>query len=235
MPPVNDQPRVVVVDDDPDLRSLIGGFLREHDFDVSTAADTIGLNARLDTGPVDLILLDVMMPGEDGLSVLRRMRGPKRPGIIILSAMGDDDDRIEGLELGADDYLAKPCNPRELLARIRAVLRRRQETHQTPPGRNRRFGGWTLDVLSRRLTHRTAASAQLTDAEFRMLSALLEAPQTVLSRDQLLDAAHGYNADIFDRAIDVTISRLRRKPEPENLIRTLRNEGYMFDVTPELL
>ena len=235
MPALTEQPRVVVVDDDSDLRSLIGGFLREHQFDVSTAADTSGLDKRLGEGPVDLILLDVMMPGEDGLAVLRRMEGANRPGIIVLSAMGDDDDRIAGLELGADDYLAKPCNPRELLARIRAVLRRRQEARAAPPGRNQRFGGWTLDVIARRLTHRTAATAQLTDAEFRVLSALLQAPETVLSRDDLLDAAHGDTADIFDRAIDVTISRLRRKLDPENLIRTVRNEGYMFAVTPELL
>jgi two-component system, OmpR family, response regulator len=227
-------PHVVVVDDDPDLRSLIGGFLREHQFEVSTAADSIGLNSRLgEAPPVDLILLDVMMPGEDGLAVLRRMDGPNRPGIIVLSAMGDDADRIEGLELGADDYLAKPCNPRELLARIRAVLRRRQEAWQAPPTRNQRFGGWTLDVIARRLSHATAATTQLTDAEFRVLSALLAAPRTVLSRDQLLDAAHGDTADIFDRAIDVTISRLRRKLDPEHLIRTVRNEGYMFDAVPE--
>ena len=225
-------PRVVVVDDDPDLRSLIGGFLREHDFDVVTAADAAALDARLMESPVDLILLDVMMPGEDGLSVLRRINGPNRPGIIVLSAMGDDTDRIEGLERGADDYLAKPCNPRELLARVRAVLRRRQEAQ--PAGTsNHRFGGWTLDIISRRLSHASAPATQLTDAEFRVLKALIEAPQTVLSRDQLLDAAHGTSADIFDRAIDVTISRLRRKLDPEAIIRTIRNEGYMFAVTPE--
>lgn len=234
MPQVTEPAQLVVVDDDPDLRSLIGGFLREHQFAVTTAADSGGLNTRLgESPPVDLILLDVMMPGEDGLAVLRRMDGPNRPGIIVLSAMGDDDDRIEGLELGADDYLAKPCNPRELLARIRAVLRRRHEGQKAPPARNQRFGGWTLDVIRRRLTHRTAAMAQLTDAEFRVLSALINAPRSVLSRDQLLDAAYGDTADIFDRAIDVTISRLRRKLDPENVIRTVRNEGYMFDAVPE--
>lgn len=235
-------PRVIVVDDDPDLRSLIGGFLREHHFDVVTAADAAALDARLEETPVDLILLDVMMPGEDGLSVLRRIDGPNRPGIIMLSAMGDDIDRIEGLELGADDYLAKPCNPRELLARIRAVLRRRQEASLASQGfvnhgfgqaQSHRFGGWTLDVIARRLSHAVAPSTQLTDAEFRVLNALVSAPQTVLSRDQLLDAAHGTSADMFDRAIDVTISRLRRKLDPENLIRTVRNEGYMLAVTPE--
>lgn len=228
--------QVVVVDDDPDLRALIGGFLREHQFDVTTAADSAGLDTRLgESPPVDLILLDVMMPGEDGLAVLRRMDGPNRPGIIVLSAMGDDDDRIEGLELGADDYLAKPCNPRELLARIRAVLRRRLEAQKLPPARNQRFGGWTLDVIARRLSHASASPTQLTDAEFRVLSALLDAPRTVLSRDRLLDAAYGDNADIFDRAIDVTISRLRRKLDPENLIRTVRSEGYIFDAVPEAI
>lgn len=236
MPQSSLSAQIVVVDDDPDLRSLIGGFLREHQFDVTTAADSNGLNTRLaENPPVDLILLDVMMPGEDGLAVLRRMEGPNRPGIIVLSAMGDDDDRIEGLELGADDYLAKPCNPRELLARIRAVLRRRLEAQKTPPARNQRFGGWTLDVIARRLSHASASPTQLTDAEFRVLSALLDAPRTVLSRDRLLDAAYGDNADIFDRAIDVTISRLRRKLDPENLIRTVRSEGYIFDAVPEPL
>ena len=231
-------PRVVVVDDDPDLRNLIGGFLREHHFDVVTAADAPELDAVLGAAPVDLILLDVMMPGEDGLSVLRRIDGPNRPGIIVLSAMGDDTDRIEGLERGADDYLAKPCNPRELLARIRAVLRRRQEARAVTqglahPAQGYRFGGWTFNVIARRLSHIAAPPAQLTDAEFRVLQALIAAPLAVLSRDQLLDAAHGTTADIFDRAIDVTISRLRRKLDPETIIRTIRNEGYMFAVMPE--
>ena len=179
-----------------------------------------------------------MMPGEDGLSVLRRIDGPNRPGIIVLSAMGDDTDRIEGLELGADDYLAKPCNPRELLARIRAVLRRRQEASAVTQAfagqaQSHRFGGWTFDIVARRLSHATAPSTQLTDAEFRVLKALIASPMTVLSRDQLLDAAHGASADIFDRAIDVTISRLRRKLDPENIICTIRNEGYMFAVMPQ--
>ena len=223
-------PRIIVVDDDPELRALIGGFLRQHDFDVVTAANAAGLDHRLAERPADLVLLDIMMPGEDGLSILRRLRGPDRPGVIILSAMGDDGDRIDGLELGADDYLAKPCNPRELLARIRAVLRRRG----APATGNRtlRFGGWTLDFINRSLSHATAASTQLTDAEFRILNALLAAPQVVLSRDRLLDAAHGEAAEIFDRAIDVTISRLRRKLEPEKLIETIRNEGYRLAATP---
>lgn len=223
-------PRIIVVDDDPDLRGLIGGFLREHAFDVVTAADAAGLDRRLSEGAADLILLDIMMPGEDGLSVLRRLRGPDRPAVIILSAMGDDGNRIDGLELGADDYLAKPCNPRELLARIRAVLRRRGAP--IAAGRTRRFGGWTLDVITRSLSHATAASTQLTDAEFRVLNALLAAPQVIMSRDRLLDAAHGEAADIFDRAIDVTISRLRRKLEPEKLIETIRNEGYRLAASP---
>ena len=224
--------RIVVVDDDPELRSLIGDFLRNQDFDVATAADAAALDLHLAETAVDLILLDVMMPGENGLSVLRRLRGPNRPGVIILSAMGDDGDRIEGLDLGADDYLAKPCNPRELLARIRAVLRRRTAATPAVAARNQRFGGWTLDVINRSLSHASAPPAQLTDAEFRVLNALLAAPLTVMSRDQLLDAAHGVAADIFDRAIDVTVSRLRRKLEPEKLIETVRNEGYRLSALP---
>lgn len=224
--------RIIVVDDDAELRRLIGDFLREQDFEVVTAADAAGLDRYLAGNAVDLILLDVMMPGEDGLSVLGRLRGPNRPGVIMLSAMGDDGNRIEGLDLGADDYLAKPCNPRELLARIRAVLRRRTTASTAVAARNQRFGGWTLDVINRSLTHASAPSAQLTDAEFRVLNALLEAPLAVMSRDQLLDSARGGGSEIFDRAIDVTVSRLRRKLEPERLIETVRNEGYRLVATP---
>lgn len=227
-----DNPRVVFVDDDPDLRSLIGDFLGHHDLNVVTAANADELGARLREAPADLILLDVMMPGEGGLSILRRMNEQPRPGIIVLSAMGDDSDRIEGLELGADDYLAKPCNPRELLARIRAVLRRRQLAPQHV--RTRRFGRWTLDVVTRHLSQPAEPGVQLTDAEFRVLTALLDAPRVVLSRDQLLDDARGTSVDIFDRAIDVTVSRLRRKLGPDSPIRTVRSNGYMFTLVPEL-
>lgn len=225
---MSDQPRLLVVDDDADLRGLIAGFLADQGLQVETAADAVEMDAALARQPVDLIVLDLMMPGEDGLAIVRRLRGPRRPGVIMLSAMGEDLDRIIGLEVGADDYLPKPCNPRELLARIRAVLRRRSESEGQGGGPRRRFGAWTLDLISRTLTRPGQPDAQLTDAEFRVLTVFLDRPQRVLSRDQLLDAAKGQDVDIFDRAIDVTVSRLRRKLGPGDPIRTVRNEGYMF-------
>jgi two-component system OmpR family response regulator len=224
--------RVVVVDDDPELRALIAAFLAEQGLQVQTAGDALALGEVLAAGPVDLIILDVMMPGEDGLSVVRRLQGEPRPAVIILSAMGDEQDRIDGLELGADDYLPKPCNPRELLARVRAVLRRRQGPGQAR-ARVRRFGDCTLDIVTRRLGLASGTQVTLTDAEFRVLTALLDGPQQVFSRDQLLDVARGEGVDIFDRAIDVTISRLRRKLGAPDLIRTVRNEGYMVTLVPE--
>lgn len=223
-------PRLLVVDDDAELRDLIAGFLRDQGMAVATAAGAVEMDAILAAQAIDLIVLDQMMPGEDGLSILRRMRGAGRPGIIMLSAMGEDLDRIIGLEVGADDYLPKPCNPRELLARIRAVLRRRAETIAPPPSATprRRFGAWTLDLVTRTLGRAGAPDAALTDTEFRVLTAFLDRPQRVLSREHLLDAAKGQDAEIFDRAIDVTISRLRRKLGPDDPIRTVRNEGYML-------
>jgi len=147
----------------------------------------------------------------------------------MLSAMGEDTDRIVGLEVGADDYLPKPCNPRELLARVRAVLRRRAELPAAGGGAKvRRFGVWALDIVQRRITRTGILPVQLTDAEFRTLTAFLDRPQRVLTRDQLIEHAKGLSSDVFDRAIDVTISRLRKKLAPEDPIRTVRNEGYMF-------
>ena len=219
--------RILVVDDDADLRSLISDFLRSAGFEVDSAPGAAEMDVALARGEYDLIVLDMMMPGEDGLSVLRRMRGNGGPAIIMLSAMGEDTDRIIGLEVGADDYLAKPCNPRELLARVRAVLRRRAEL-PVAGGAVRRFGIWTLEIVQRRLQRMGAAPVQLTDAEFRTLTAFIDRPQRVLSRDQLIEHARGLGSDVFDRAIDVTISRLRKKLAPDDPIRTVRNEGYMF-------
>lgn len=228
LPPSAARATVVVVDDDADLRELIGGFLADNGLVVFTASDAVALEACLAARTVDLVILDVMMPGEDGLSVLQRLRGPAAPAIIMLSAMGDDYDRISGLEMGADDYLGKPCNPRELLARVRAVLRRREEPVASLTTRARRFGDWTLNLITRQIRHVDGREAQLTDAEFRVLTALLDQPQTVLSRDQLLDVARGEGVEIFDRAIDVTVSRLRRKLAPDEPIKTVRNEGYVM-------
>jgi two-component system OmpR family response regulator len=222
-------PTILVVDDDTELRELITGFLGIHGLIAKGAANAVEMDAILSDGPVDLIVLDLMMPGEDGLSVLRRMRA-KRPPIIMLSAMGADTDRIIGLEVGADDYLAKPCNPRELLARIRAVLRRGQDAQGQPV---RRFGDWTLDLIERSVSAPDIETASLTDTEFRLLSAMVDRPQQVLSRDQLIDFAKGNDAMMFDRAIDVTLSRLRKKLGPKAPIRTVRGEGYMFTLAAE--
>lgn len=227
-------PLILVVDDDADLRSLMTDFLRGNGLRVESAADAVEMDALISAGRPDLIVLDLMMPGEDGLSILRRLRKPGSPGIIMLSAMGEDTDRIIGLEVGADDYLAKPCNPRELLARIRAVLRRKsEEAAAATQGAVRRFGAWTLDIVQREVRRIGAAPAPLTDAEFRVLAAFLDRPQRVLSRDKLIEAGKGLDSDVFDRAIDVTISRLRKKLGPDDPIRTIRNEGYMFTLKVE--
>ena len=229
-------PLILVVDDDADLRTLITDFLRANGLRVESADGGAEMDARIAAERPDLIVLDLMMPGEDGLSILRRVRKPGGPAVIMLSAMGGDTDRIIGLEVGADDYLPKPCNPRELLARIRAVLRRRGEEAAAGPGAAgavRRFGAWTLDIVQREVRRLDAAPAPLTDAEFRVLAAFLDRPQRVLSRDQLIEAGKGIDSDVFDRAIDVTISRLRKKLGPDDPIRTIRNEGYMFTLKVE--
>ena len=232
MNPAN--PLILVVDDDADLRTLITDFLASNGLRVESAGDGAEMDARIAAERPDLIVLDLMMPGEDGLSILRRLRKPGGPGIIMLSAMGEETDRIIGLEVGADDYLPKPCNPRELLARIRAVLRRKsEEAGAATTGAVRRFGAWTLDIVQREVRRLDAAPAPLTDAEFRVLAAFLDRPQRVLSRDQLIEAGKGIDSDVFDRAIDVTISRLRKKLGPDDPIRTIRNEGYMFTLKVE--
>ena len=227
-------PRLLVVDDDAELSDLVAGFLRDHHLDVDTAADAASMDAAMARESYDCVILDLMMPGEDGLSVLRRLRARDRTPVIMLSAMGDDVDRIVGLEVGADDYLAKPCNPRELLARIRALLRRAAGGDPAPAGTpRRRFGDWQLDLVERVLHRTNYAPSALTDAEFRILTAFLDRAQRVLSRDTLIELAKGSDADVFDRAIDVTISRLRKKLGPGDPIRTIRNEGYMFALRPE--
>jgi two-component system OmpR family response regulator len=224
-------PHILVVDDDRELRELIVDFLDVHGLRATGAGNAQEMDAALAGDTIDLIVLDLMMPGEDGLTVLRRMRGgTRRPPIIMLSAMGADSDRIIGLEVGADDYLAKPCNPRELLARIRAVLRRGQDATGQPV---RRFGEWTLDLVERTVAAPGLETAILTDTEFRLLGAFLDRPQSVLTRDQLIDLAKGNDTMMFDRAIDVTLSRLRKKLGPKAPIRTVRGEGYMFTLVTQ--
>ncbi|CAN5899669.1 response regulator [soil metagenome] len=224
--------RILMVDDDPGILDVVSDFLGKHGYLVETAGDAREMEQALERGPVDLIVLDVMLPGEDGLSIARRLSG-EGPPIIMLSAMGEDTDRIVGLELGADDYLAKPCNPRELLARVRAVLRRAEQRGQANSiGAGCEFAGWRLDLVRRELRSPPGVVVNLSSGEFSLLRAFVERPQRVLTRDQLLDFARGPDSDAFDRAIDVQISRLRRKLDDggggTDLIRTIRNEGYMF-------
>jgi two-component system OmpR family response regulator len=230
--------RVVIVDDDPGIRDVVGEFLTRHGFDVAEAADAAGLQRALAAGAPDVIVLDVMLPGDDGLTICRRLAGqPDAPAVIMLSAMGEDTDRIIGLELGADDYLAKPCNPRELLARMRAVMRRRTEPRAHVSGgldAACEFDGWRLDLVRRELKSPDGAVVNLSGGEFSLLRVFVENPQKTMTRDQLLDHARGPDSDAYDRAIDVQISRLRKKlddgqsPGSGGLIRTVRNEGYMF-------
>jgi two-component system OmpR family response regulator len=225
---------ILMVDDDPGIRDVVSEFLSRHGYTVETAADAAGMDRALERGDVDLMVLDVMLPGEDGLSICRRLAGQGGPPIIMLSAMGEDTDRIVGLEIGADDYLPKPCNPRELLARVRAVLRRRQEPKPTEDhhGGVLEFAGWRLDLVRRELKTPQGVVINLSSGEFSLLRALVERPQRVLTRDQLLDFARGPETEAYDRAIDVQISRLRKKLDDgaggQELIRTIRNEGYMF-------
>ncbi|PZQ60793.1 MAG: DNA-binding response regulator [Sphingomonas taxi] len=234
---VDQSNRILIVDDDPGIRELTAGFLAGHGYQVDTAPDGAAMRARLAAERYALVVLDVMMPGEDGLTILRSLDRATSPAIIIMSAIGEDIDRIVGLEMGADDYVAKPANPRELLARIRSVLRRNQAgpAAGTPAGRPYlRFAGWRLDPVGRELLDPDGVVINLSDGEFRLLLALVEHPRRVLTRDQLLDMSRGANAEHFDRAIDVQISRLRRKlcrdggGGGDDLIRTVRNEGYMF-------
>ena len=227
--------RIVVVDDDPGIRDVVHEFLSRHGYEVDTAADGAGLNRALAKGPVDLVVLDVMLPGEDGLAICKRLAAAEGPAVIMLSAMGEETDRIVGLELGADDYLPKPCNPRELLARVRAVLRRRGEGPRAEShlGAQCEFAGWRLDLVRRELRTPEGVVVNLSGGEFSLLRTFVERPQRVLTRDQLLDLARGPDSDAYDRAIDVQISRLRKKLDDgggADLIRTVRNEGYMFTV-----
>ncbi|MBL8772503.1 MAG: response regulator [Phenylobacterium sp.] len=226
---------ILVVEDDSQLREQVTSYLADHGFQVHAAADAGQMDAVLAQAPIDLVVLDLMLPGEDGLSICRRLSAEGGPAIIMVSAMGEEIDRILGLELGADDYLAKPCSPRELLARVRAVFRRLEEVRGGAPrkGRAFQFQGFVVDALRRQLRAPNGATILLTSGEFQLLSAFLDHPQRILSRDQLLDIARGDDSDVFDRAVDVQISRLRRKLHAcsdGEIIKTVRGAGYMFDV-----
>lgn len=234
--PAADNTVIALVEDDADIRELTLRILEREGFEVVACPDAAAYDRLTSRRRVDLVLLDIMLPGEDGLSLCRRIRALKEgPAVVMLTAKGDDIDRVVGLELGADDYLPKPYNPRELVARVRAVLRRtrapvRRDSAAAPEILV--FGNWSLDTGSRDLTDPDGQATQLTGGEYDLLMAFLEHPQRVLTRDQLLDWTRGRNASAFDRAIDVQLSRLRRKlgdpGDSSGLIRTIRGGGYLF-------
>jgi len=226
---------ILIVDDDREIRSLLSDSLTSSGYRVSVAANGAAMMQTLSAARIDLIVLDITMPGEDGLSICRRLRATGTVPIIMLTSMSGEVDRIIGLEVGADDYLPKPFSTRELLARIRAVLRRTAMAPPgSPPGSKRifEFAGWRLDATRRQLHSPANALVDLRTAEFDLLLALVERPEHVLTRDQLLDLARGRAASAFDRSIDVHISRLRYRieadPKRPELIQTVRSGGYTF-------
>ncbi|CCQ74785.1 response regulator [Magnetospira sp. QH-2] len=232
-----DTPHILIVDDDREIRDLVVRFLRGHGLRVDSAEDGKAMRRAMDNGRFDLVILDVMMPGEDGLTLCRELRSRSSLPIIMLTALGEDTDRIVGLEMGADDYLAKPFNPRELLARIKAVLRRAGpggESDRVETSGLLRFEGWSLDTARRELRDKDGVLVTLSAGEYDLLAVFATRPQRVLNRDQLLDLTRGREAAPFDRSVDVQLSRLRKKiePDPTNpvLIKTIRGGGYMMAV-----
>jgi len=224
---------ILIVDDDPDLRALMVDYLRNSGYEISAAGDGNEMKVALAEHSIDLVILDLMLPGEDGLSLLRWTREKKGPPIIIVSARGDETDRIVGLEMGADDYLAKPFSPRELLARVGAVLRRSQYNEQAPPldESTFSFGPFSLHMDNHTLTKGTE-EIPITAGEYNLLRVFLEHPNKVLSRDHLISLLKGYERSPYDRSIDIRVTRLRRKIEPQTdkptYLRTVWGEGYLF-------
>lgn len=230
-------PHILIVDDDPGLRELLAEYLAGHGFRVTVASDGLQMNGQLAKESFDLIVLDLMLPGEDGISIARRLKASNGPPVLMLSARGEEIDRVVGLEVGADDYLAKPFSSRELLARIRAVLRRCPLPESSRPGTSEGsivFGKLRLDLPAQRLLQ-DGKEMPITSGDFALLRILAEHPHQVLSRDRLMDLLKGFERNPFDRSIDVRVTRLRRKIEPDPahpvFIRTVRGEGYLF--TPD--
>jgi two-component system OmpR family response regulator len=238
---MNRPEHILIVDDDAEIRSLLRDYLERNGMRAEAVADGNGMRTALQRGRFDLVILDLMLPGEDGLTLCRDLRARSNLPVIMLTARGEETDRIVGLEMGADDYLPKPFNPRELLARIKAVLRRAQSLPESPASvdaRRMRFAGWTLDLTTQQLTSPKGVVTPLSSGEYRLLRVFLEHPNRVLSRDQLLDFTRGREATPFDRSIDVQVGRLRRRlgdagREPA-LLKTVRNEGYVLAATVEL-
>ena len=238
---MNEIAHILVVDDQKEICEVVQEYLAGEGYRVSTASDGAGMRRMMAQGPVDLVILDLMLPGEDGLTLARVLRGASDVGIIILTGRGETVDRIIGLEMGADDYLPKPFHLRELLARVKSVLRRASaragETGGT--GRSRaRFAGWNLDLATRELMSPGGSEVRLTTGEFDLLAAFVHHANQVLSRDRLLDLARNREAGPFDRTIDVQVGRLRRKleddPQRPTIIKTVRGTGYIFTPTVEV-
>lgn len=232
------QPKILVCDDEPDVRDMLREYLVRRGFEVVVAENGTTLRAQLEAHEIDLILLDINMPGEDGLSLLRGLRPENPVAVVMLTAAGEVIDRILGLEMGADDYLAKPVDLRELEARVKAVLRRKRVPDIVPDtsakvGKTAAFGAFTLDLEAAKLFSESGEDVPLTAMEFSLLRVFAENKSRVLNRDQLLEQAHDRSWDPFDRSIDIRISRLRRKiesnPQKPTIIRTVRGIGYIYD------
>jgi two-component system OmpR family response regulator len=227
--------RVAVVEDDPEISRMMTECMTDHGFEVAAARSGSDLDRVMSGGKIDCVILDVGLPGEDGLSICRRLRGKSSVPIIMVTGRDSDTDRVVGLELGADDYIPKPFNPRELVARVRAVMRRASGSDSTPAPEAPQtlvFEGWRLDMARRQLFMPDGTPRSLTSGEFNILSIFCQNSRKVLSRDDLLDLLHGRAAAVFDRSIDVQISRLRRKIETNlkdpSIIKTVRHGGYLF-------
>jgi len=231
------EPHILIVDDNREIRDLVSRFLEKEGYRTSSAADGRAMRKILKDGKIDMVILDLMLPGEDGLSLCRELRVESNIPIIMLTAKGEEIDRIVGLEMGADDYVAKPFNTRELLARMKAVLRRTQNmTTEEDLAGAYRFAGWTLNTTNRELTSSDEVVVPLSTGEYNLLTVFVERPKHVLNRSQLMDLTRGRTYDAFDRSIDTQVSRLRRKIEidaknPE-LIKTVWGGGYVF--TPDV-
>lgn len=231
---------VLVVDDDAEIRSLLRDYLEKNGYRVTAVADGRAMWAALAAAKTDLVVLDVMLPGDDGFTLCRDLRARSQVPIVMLTARGEDTDRIVGLEMGADDYLPKPFNPRELLARVKTILRRTRalpENLQPEEARRLRFAGWTLDTATRDLTSPAGVLVALSGTEFRLLRIFLSHPNRVLTRDQLIDLMLSRDATPFDRSIDVQVSRLRHRLDDDAaqpaIIKTVRSQGYVLAAAVE--
>jgi two-component system OmpR family response regulator len=222
---------VLLVDDDPEIRVMVADYLQQHGLTATAVADGRAMRAALAEHPVDILLLDIMLPGEDGLTLCREIRATRNLPIILLTALSEESDRVVGLEMGADDYLVKPFSTRELLARIRAVLRRSRESlmvHAADDHRVYRFAGWSLYPGRRELFDPREVLVTLTAGEFDLMLAFVRNAQTILNRDQLLELTKGRSTLAYDRSVDVQLSRLRRKLNSDELIKTVRGGGYLL-------